>query len=103
VLEELAWFYVINDPSLATIQHGQRTIVKKLHDIYCDAVGDRKKRQIFPLGQRELIPLVSDEGACRLAIDFVAGLTEQMAYELHHRITGVSAGSILDAAAQATR
>jgi dGTPase len=104
VLKELAWFYVINDPSLATIQRGQRTIVMTLHDIYCEAVGDRDKWKLFPLGQRELIPLVRDDGArLRFATDFVASLTEQMAYELHHRLTGVSAGSILDAAAQATR
>lgn len=104
VLKELAWFYVINDPSLATIQHGQRRIIEQLHDIYCDAVGDRDKWQLFPLGQRELIPLVAEEPArLRLATDFVASLTEQMAYELHHRLAGVTSGSILDAAARAIR
>jgi dGTPase len=104
VLKELAWFYVIHDPSLATIQRGQRRIVEDLHTIYCDAVGDRERWQLFPLGQRELIPLVAEEHArLRLATDFVASLTEQMAYELHHRLTGVSSGSILDAAARASR
>jgi len=38
-----------------------------------------------------------------VATDFVAGLTEEMAYELYHRLTGISRGSIVDAAAQASR
>jgi dGTPase len=104
VLKELAWFYVINDPSLATIQRGQRCIVEELHEIYCDAVCDRYKWQLFPLGLRELIPLFPEQhDRLRLATDFVASLTEQMAYELHHRLTGVSSGSILDAPARASR
>jgi len=44
-----------------------------------------------------------EQDRLRLATDFVASLTEQMAYELHHRLTGVSPGSILDAAARAGR
>ena len=51
VLKELAWYYVITDPSLATIQRGQRVVIEDLHDIYCDAVSDKrqKKWQLFPL------------------------------------------------------
>jgi hypothetical protein len=59
---------------------------------------------LFPLAQRELLERISvPNEARRVATDFVAGQTEAMAYELHHRLTGVSSGSILDAAARASR
>ncbi len=105
VLKELAWFYVITDPSLSTIQRGQERVVDELHRIYIDAAEDAKDgRKLFPLAQRELLDRVqqTSEGQ-RIATDFVAALTEAMAYELHHRLTGVSQGSILDAAARASR
>jgi dGTPase len=105
VLKELAWYYVITDPSLATIQHGEQRVICELHDIYCKAVDDPDNGwKLFPLAQQELLDVVrNDERRYRVATDFVAGLTEGLAYELHHRLTGVSRGSIMDAAARATR
>jgi dGTPase len=105
VLKELAWFYVITDPSLSTIQHGQQKVIRELHSIYIRAAsGSGRDRHLFPLAQRELLAGTRDAGqARRVATDFVAGLTEPMAYELHHRLTGVTRGSILDAAAHASR
>jgi dGTPase len=105
VLKELAWFYVITDPSLATIQRGQERVIDDLHEIYVNAALDSKEvAQLFPLAQRELLERISiPNEARRVATDFVAGLTEAIAYELHRRLTGVSSGSILDAAARASR
>jgi dGTPase len=105
VLKELAWHYVITDPSLATIQRGQQRVICDLHDIYCDAVDDPDTGwKLFPLAQQELLDITrGDERRYRVATDFVAGLTEGLAYELHHRLTGVSRGSIMDAAARASR
>jgi len=105
VLKELAWYYVVTDPSLSTIQQGQRCVISELHKTYTRAVDDSQAGwQLFPLAQRELLPhLTKGSERRRLATDFVAGLTEDMAYELHHRLTGVSRGSILDAPARASR
>jgi dGTPase len=105
VLKELAWFYVVTDPSLSTIQRGQERVIDDLHKIYVEAARDPKEgAKLFPLAQRELLERISSlNEARRIATDFVAGLTEAMAYELHHRVTGVSPGSILDAAARASR
>jgi dGTPase len=104
VLKELAWFYVITDPSLATLQHGQRRVIRDLHNIYYEAVDQPERWQLFPLAQQELLRITrGDERRYRIATDFVAGLTEDLAYELHQRLTGVSRGSILDAAARASR
>lgn len=104
-LKELAWFYVITDPSLSTIQHGQERVIDDLHEIFVGAALDTKDgRNLFPLAQRELLERIRiPNEARRVATDFVASLTEGMAYELHHRLTGVSSGSILDAAARASR
>jgi dGTPase len=105
VLKELAWFYVITDPSLSTIQRGQERVIDDLHKIYVEAARDPKEgAKLFPLAQRELLERISSlNEARRIATDLVAGLTEAMAYELHHRLTGISRGSILDAAARASR
>jgi dGTPase len=105
VLKEIAWHYVVEDPSLATIQHGQRQIIRELHNIYLSALDDPDKGfRLFPLAQREDLPFLTEyNDRCRLVTDFVAGLTEEMAYELYHRLTGVTPGSILDAAARASR
>lgn len=96
VLKELTWFYVIKRPSLETLHYGQRRIVRRLHRIYVNAArsGDVT---IFPAAQRDQLHETPED--MRIVTDFVAGLTEEMAYELHHRLTGESKGSILDAAA----
>jgi dGTPase len=105
VLKELAWFYVITDPSLSTIQRGQEKVISGLHNIYIEAAADADEGwQLFPLAQRELLERIrTPNEASRIATDLVAALTEPMAYELHHRLTGISSGSILDAAARASR
>jgi dGTPase len=105
VLKELAWFYVITDPSLSTIQHGQERVISELHNIYRGAaIAGGEDWSLFPHAQQELLQGIhSQNDASRIATDLVAGLTENLAYELHRRLTGVSRGSILDAAAHASR
>lgn len=104
VLKEIAWYYIIASPALATIQYGQRRVIRELHELYVGASSDGKQRELFPTPQRELLErLPADADPRRIATDFVASLTEDMAFELHHRLTGVSRGSLLDAAALASR
>jgi len=43
MLKELTWFYVINNPSLATQQHGQRKIVKTLFNTFVEACTEPAK------------------------------------------------------------
>jgi dGTPase len=104
VLKEVAWFYIIASPALATIQYGQRRVIRELHELYIEAADAGKKRELFPTPQREILerlPMGADPR--RVATDFIASLTEEMAFELHHRLTGASRGSLLDAAALASR
>ena len=95
VLKELTWFYVIRRPSLETLHRGQRAVIRRLHRIYCSAA-TAGELSIFPEAQRDQLRETPDD--LRVVTDFVSGLTEEMAYELHHRLTGESKGSILDAA-----
>lgn len=94
VLKELAWFYIINRPSLATVQHGQRRVVRELHDIYLEAARDEDLHKLFPTAQQEMLREASHDMRC--VTDFVAGLTEEMAFELYGTLTGLRKASILD-------
>ena len=96
VLKELTWFYVIKRPSLETLHQGQSRIIRRLHRIYVSTARSNDL-SIFPAAQRD--QLREAPADLRLVTDFIAGLTEEMAYELHYRLTGESKGSILDAAA----
>lgn len=101
VLKELAWFYIINRPSLATVQYGQERVIDGLHDIYAKAAKDSSLFRLFPAAQREALRAAAHDMRC--VTDLVAGLTEEMAFELYWRLTGVKKASILDAAALSAR
>jgi dGTPase len=97
VLKELAWFYIINRPSLATVQYGQERVIEELHKIYQVAAADPNQHKLFPSAQQELLREAAQDLRC--VTDLVASLTEDMAFELYARLTGTKKGSILDAAA----
>jgi dGTPase len=104
VLKELAWHYVINRPSLAIVQEGQRRIIRDLHKLYREAANEPDRWKLFPQAQRELLEVAPDDDRkYRVVTDLIAGLTESMAFALHQRLTGATRGSILDAAAQSAR
>lgn len=99
VLKELTWFYVINRPSLAVLQHGQRRVIGNLFAAYKDAVERDQLRLFPPFEQQRLRGAKTEPARLRVIVDYIAGMTEERAVELHRRITGVSSGSLLDAAA----
>jgi dGTPase len=99
MLKALTWFYVIYNPALATQQYGQRQIVKKLFEIFGNAVVSRNgQHNIVPLAFREeeLEARESPARAARIVADLIASMTEQGAVKLHRRLTGIDMGSILD-------
>jgi dGTPase len=106
LLQQLTWQYVILHPSLATLQHGQREMIRTLLRVYLNAVneGDSKKWAILPLHAREEMhrlrlekgfTIPSDE-RIRVAVDAVAGMTEHQVIHIHQRLTGTGPGSVLD-------
>jgi dGTPase len=99
VLKELTWFYVINRPSLAVLQYGQRRIIAGLFEAYKDAVERNPLRLFPPFEQQRLRAAGTEPARLRVIVDYIAGMTEEKALELYRRMAGISSGSLLDAAA----
>jgi dGTPase len=100
VLKRLTWHYVIDNPALATQQIGHKRIINDLFDVFADAATDRKRWLLFPWGYRERLISIADgeleEEPLRIAVDYIASMTEQQAIDMHRRIIGANPGSALD-------
>lgn len=108
VLKQLTRRYVINSPLLGTQQRGHRQIVKALFDIYFDVLEDADDPEaVHQLRWNEVLPQRwIEEGSdyvgtaaadrARCAADIIAGMTEEEAYTMHHRLTGIGPGAFLD-------
>lgn len=104
VLKQLTWHFVINSPSLATLQRGQRetirTLFTNLNDWARDAWGDEREVSKLPRGLREyLLISEADPGpkggkperealVARAVVDYIASLTEEQCVILFQRLTG---------------
>jgi len=99
VLKELTWFYVINRPSLAVLQQGQRQVIIGLFAAYKDAVERDQLRLFPPFEQQRLRAARTEPARLRVIVDYIASMTEERAVEIYRRMSGVSSGSLLDAAA----
>jgi len=103
MLKQLTWFYVIQRPSLAGQQTGQRRVVEDLFSIFYKATKTVVTRDVLPTSAKQLlerqmgnpVSRPDEELRCRIAADVVSGLSEQQAIGLHSRFTGVEPGSIL--------
>jgi dGTPase len=100
ILKELLWFYVIKNPALATQEYGQGQMIEKLFSIIVGAVSENKpdRWNILPGRAREFLRELGanagDEDRHRIAVDTIAGMTEQQVLQMFHRLTGVSPGSL---------
>lgn len=105
-LQRLTWVYVIQNPSLALQQEGQRQIIERLFKFYLAAVLERR-HHLLPgifggeyaavckgLGStKRAIPIdKADPAETRLAVDIVASMTDTQAQAIHARISGHSSG-----------
>ena len=89
MLKQLTWTYVIEAPSLATQQHGQRRIVRELFEIFSNASSHRADWQIFPIYFRDKLERAcGDDERLRICTDLIAGMTEVQVHQLHARLTG---------------
>jgi dGTPase len=97
MLKELTWIYVIEAPELASQQEGQREVIEKLFNIYWDAAQGKRAQHLFPpYYRRALLDSANDQEKKRVAVDLIAGMTEEQALAMHNRLTGVSVGSGLE-------
>jgi dGTPase len=105
LLKQLTWYYVINRPSLAAVQTGQREVIRSLFT-RLKAAADVAERSLqetmrlparlryqITLAQKDREDLQSVNGnlsvlRARVVADFIANLTETQAYALHGLLSG---------------
>lgn len=104
VAQRLVWQYVIKNPRLATQQHGQREIIRRLFAIYLEGVRKRDLNLLPPRFHTDLALLpkggtkskIPHPGEVRLAVDIVSSLTDTQAVVMYKRLTGVTPGSVIE-------
>jgi dGTPase len=103
LLKELTWCYVINNPSLAALQTGQRKIISTLYGIYRDAVEAGQWTFLPPRFQDDAITRANEYGGklpagerSRLVADIISSMTDHQATRVFQRMTGISQTSVLD-------
>lgn len=96
MLKELTWVYVIEASGLATQQAGLRRMIRALFAAYWRAVR-RSEWHLFPPYYHEALENAPDDRVRRRVVtDLIASMTEAQAIAMHHRLTGVTAGSGLE-------
>lgn len=105
LLKQLTWYYVIKNPALASQQAGQRKIIRDLFTEFRRAAAE-KRDEIFPTVFSDRLRLIRDDGnlddgkkeraTTRLVVDLIASMTEDQALRIHHKLTGVAPGSVMD-------
>ena len=103
LLKELTWTYVIENPSLAAHQHGQRRAIRTLFEVF-DEAARHGHWPLFPAAFRERgTKLRADSGGtipdpqrARLVADTISSMTDKQALIVYQQFTGVSGSSMLD-------
>lgn len=111
-LQRLVWYYVIENPRLATQQAGQRHVIESLFHGFFQASeprrdGKPRNRHLLPGSvERELdaaLTLSGDDqvrARLRLAADAVCSFTDAEAIAMCNRIRGILPGSVMDLVAR---
>lgn len=96
VLKRLTSYYIIERPSLAILQRGQRQMIRELADLYMNAIGGDTR--VFPLAFLQRLEAAETADARkRVVTDLIAGMTEESAAEVYRRAIGIARGSLLSA------
>jgi len=103
-LKQLTWQFVINEPSLATLQVGEVKVINDLFESLFTWLSTEKKRpQRLPTRLHDLRTMAVDEDYPdedarngRVVADYISSLTEDQAMDLHARLHGYTRGSVQD-------
>jgi dGTPase len=89
ILKELTWTYVIEAPGQSLQREGQRTVIRRLFEIYSEASASEKQWGIFPAYYREeLRNTASKAERQRTVVDLIAGMTEPQVIEVYRQVIG---------------
>jgi len=95
ILKQITRDYLIDHPSLAAQQEGQKRIIEDLFRmIYRD--GDDRPPRYLPKRLQYLWDKDIYAGRARAAADCIGSLTEAECIGLHNRLHGSFSGSVLD-------
>jgi dGTPase len=93
ILKELLWRYVVGDPRMATMQHGQERVTAGLFTIH-EAAARAGHFDLFPAEFREDLENTQSLERLRIVADFVSGMTDSYARRRWERLqTGVSSST----------
>lgn len=99
-LKQLVWHYVIENQRLLTQQHGERTVIRTLFTLFREKAEKGDVDMFAEPYRQELKKSIAagqlKQDHIRIVIDMISGMTENQALRLHHRLAGVSIGSIHD-------
>jgi len=97
ILKELTWTYVIEAPNQGLQREGQRSVIKRLFEVYSDAARSEKTWAIFPPYYREeLKDADTPLQRTRTVVDLIAGMTEPQAVEAYRQVIGAWPSSSLE-------
>jgi dGTPase len=97
ILKELTWTYVIEAPGQSLQREGQRTIIKRLFEVYSDALTSETTWSIFPpYYKEELRDAASDADRKRTVVDLIAGMTEPQVVEAYRQVIGAWSSQSLE-------
>jgi dGTPase len=113
LLKQLTWQHVVNHPALATLQEGQKAIVRQTFSLLRKWTLREEKNETpyrlpsrllsiwnaFHADQEAMDALSTSNARCaRIVSDYICSLTEDQLIDLHRRLTGSGSGkSVLDA------
>lgn len=90
VLKQFTWEYVIENPSLAVPQTGQRAAVRNVFNCLMDA-NKTNKLHLFPGPYMDLLAKARERKVrLRLVADCVSGMTERQILGMHQCLLGLS-------------
>jgi len=107
MLKELTWQFVINSSALASQQCGQQKAISTLFRIFMDTVTTNNPARWARLPARNREDMeklyehygmgIPESERIRVVADAIAGMTDQQAMLMYHRLMGITSGSSFDA------
>jgi dGTPase len=96
VLKELLWFYVIERPTFAAIQNGQRHVLETLFDKLLEASSKPNEWRLFPTpvrnalseGPRDRTDDTARAARARIVVDYIGSMTDNEVVEMQHSLAG---------------
>jgi dGTPase len=99
MLKQLTWHYVILQPELATVQYGQRKLIRELFETLAAEVKKpipETKTKLFPPFFEEQLKKPTDhQSRIRLVADFISGMTEKEVVTFYQKLFSHKVGPSL--------